>query len=285
MVYGWVRDHNRLSDGEYRYRSVSKSVEYVYVDHGYYDIRHWTFYNPRQPLSVPAGIVGHMLYFYYLYQYVTSSRYWTSLIFNVTYGYWCGFGITAGGHRLWAHRTYSAHWSVRLWLAIGFTISAEGTVLDWARGHRVHHKWSDTDSDPHNAKRSFWFAHVGWLFQREHPDVIRAERQIRTFDLESDPVVMWQHKYYLPLLYFWSGLVPIFLHWYWIGDHWYEAAIFGGILRNIQAFHSAAFVNSAAHMFGQRPYNSNIIPSENMAVSLGAMGEGMTTFVPQFSLN
>lgn len=42
----------------------------------------------------------------------------------------------------------------------------------WAHDHRVHHKYSETDSDPHNAKRGFFFAHVGWLFLTPHPGYI-----------------------------------------------------------------------------------------------------------------
>ena len=36
---------------------------------------------------------------------------------------------------------------------------------------RVHHKFSETDADPHNAKRGFFFSHVGWLLVRKHPQV------------------------------------------------------------------------------------------------------------------
>lgn len=44
-------------------------------------------------------------------------------------------------------------------------------AFTWAHDHRIHHKFSETDSDPHNAKRGFFFAHVGWLFLTPHPDV------------------------------------------------------------------------------------------------------------------
>ena len=276
MVYGFVRVHNRLSNDQYRYRSVSKSIEYVYVESGFFGVRN-VFFSLKLPLSVTTAIVSHVMYLIGIYQLIVHQKFAT-MMFGIWYGWWCGVSITAGAHRLWAHRSYEAHWSVRLFLAIGFTISGQSSILDWCRGHRVHHKWSDTDSDPHNVKRGFWFAHLGWLYATEHPDVIRAETQIRTDDLESDPIVHFQHKYYLPLFYIWSAFIPILLHVLVIGDTWIDGIIVGCLLRNMETLHATAFVNSAAHMFGYRPYNSKIMSVENVIVSMGGMGEGMTSF-------
>lgn len=61
--------------------------------------------------------------------------------------------------------------------------------------HRVHHKYSETDADPHNAKRGFFFAHVGWLFTTPHPDVVAKRSVVDMSDLEADPIVMWQKRY------------------------------------------------------------------------------------------
>ena len=64
-----------------------------------------------------------------------------------------------------------------------------------ARDHRVHHKYSETDADPHNSNRGFFFAHVGWLLVRKHPEVIKKGRLIGMDDLMQDPVVRFQRKY------------------------------------------------------------------------------------------
>jgi len=275
MPYGFTRKYNRLSDEKYRYRKISKKSEYVYVDHGFYHDLNWNLFDIRNPLNVPVFVTIHVLYVFYLYKYVTDSKYWPLMIMNAVYFYWCTLGLTAGVHRLWAHRTYSAHWTLRLFLAVGYSSSVQSSILDWSRGHRVHHKWSDTDSDPHNANRSFGFSHIWWVLQREHPDVARAERLIRTDDLESDPIVHFQHKYYVYIFYVCSGVVPFVIHYYWLGGHWLEA-IPGCMIRNVVNLHCAAFVNSAAHMFGNRPYNSKIMSSENMSVSIATLGEGNT---------
>ena len=51
------------------------------------------------------------------------------------------------------------------------SMANQGSIYHWSRDHRVHHKHSETDADPHNAKRGFFFAHMGWLYVKKHPAV------------------------------------------------------------------------------------------------------------------
>jgi len=64
----------------------------------------------------------------------------------------------------------------------------------WVRDHRLHHKYSDTDADPHNAQNGFFFSHVGWLLTKKHPQVIEKGKGIDMSDLDADPVVMFQKR-------------------------------------------------------------------------------------------
>ena len=64
------------------------------------------------------------------------------------------------------------------------SIANQGSIYHWARDHRVHHKYSETDADPHNAMRGFFFAHMGWLYVKKHPEVIRAGKELDFSDLE-----------------------------------------------------------------------------------------------------
>lgn len=127
-----------------------------------------------------------------------------------------GLGITAGCHRLWAHRSYKARLPLRIFLGFVQTMAfqvynffyifkaeliinitfflVKNHIYEWSRDHRVHHKYSETDADPHNANRGFFFAHVGWLLVRKHPEVIRKGRQISMDDIMQDPVVRFQKK-------------------------------------------------------------------------------------------
>lgn len=71
----------------------------------------------------------------------------------------------------------------------------QNDIYEWARDHRVHHKFSETDADPHNATRGFFFAHIGWLFVRKHRDVIEKGKKLDVTDLLADPVVQFQRKW------------------------------------------------------------------------------------------
>ncbi len=75
------------------------------------------------------------------------------------------------------------------------SLCEQNDIYEWARDHRVHHKYSETDADPHNAKRGFFFAHIGWLLVRKHPDVIEKGKKLELSDLKADEVVMFQRRW------------------------------------------------------------------------------------------
>lgn len=75
-----------------------------------------------------------------------------------------------------------------------YIVHLQNTLYDWVRDHRVHHKYSETDADPHNSNRGFFFAHVGWLMLLKHPQVIKKGRAIDMSDVLSDPVIQFHQK-------------------------------------------------------------------------------------------
>lgn len=76
-----------------------------------------------------------------------------------------------------------------------FTISGQNSIYEWVRDHRVHHKFSETDADPHNSNRGFFFAHVGWLMLHKHPEVVRKGKMLDLSDIMEDPVVRFHQKW------------------------------------------------------------------------------------------
>ena len=126
-------------------------------------------------------------------------------------------GVTAGAHRLWSHRTYKAHWPLRLLLAFANTMALQNHIYEWSRDHRVHHKFSETDADPHNSNRGFFFAHMGWLMCKKHADVRDKGKIVDMSDLDKDPIVQFQKKYYIPLVILIWGLVPTLIPYYFWG--------------------------------------------------------------------
>src|SRR6478736_6239306 len=72
--------------------------------------------------------------------------------------------VTAGYHRYFAHRSFKTSRAFQFLLALGAQSAAQKGVLWWASHHRWHHKHSDTEVDPHSARRrGFWHAHLGWI--------------------------------------------------------------------------------------------------------------------------
>ncbi|KAL0274797.1 UNVERIFIED_CONTAM: hypothetical protein PYX00_002836 [Menopon gallinae] len=188
--------------------------------------------------------------------------------------YTSGFGITAGVHRLWSHRGFKAKWPLRVILMLLFTVTGQRDIYTWALDHRIHHKYSETDADPHNAKRGFLFSHVGWLVLTPHPDVVEKRVKVDMNDLEADPVVMWQRKYYYPLFAILTVAFPVLVPCYFWNESLWNSMWMHFNTRFCITLNIAFFVNSVAHMYGMRPYDKHISPTENLAVSIAALGEG-----------
>jgi len=184
-----------------------------------------------------------------------------------------GLGITAGAHRLWAHKAYKAKLPLRLFLVVANSMAGQNSVYTWSRDHRLHHKCSETHGDPHNANRGFFFAHMGWLLVRKHPAVKKSGKTILMTDLEQDAVVMFQHRHYIPCFLLAGFIIPTIIpHLFWGED--LTTAYFVAVIRYIAVLHFTWLVNSAAHLFGMKPYDKFIGPAENKLVSMLAMGEG-----------
>ena len=185
-----------------------------------------------------------------------------------------GLGITAGVHRLWAHRSYKAGKIMRCILMLMNSIANQGSIMHWARDHRVHHKHSETDADPHNATRGFFFAHMGWLYVKKHPEVVTQGRKLDFSDLEEDGFVVFQKKTDPWFAFFMCFFFPAIVASYGWQEKFWPAFWVAGCLRYVLVLHYTWLVNSAAHFFGDHPYDKNSWPSENCFVSLAAIGEG-----------
>jgi len=183
-------------------------------------------------------------------------------------------GITAGAHRLWAHRSYKAKLPLRIILAVCNTIAFQGCAIHWARDHRVHHKFSETDADPHNAKRGFFFSHVGWLLCKKHPDVIEKGRSIDISDLLADPVLVFQKKHYLILMPLACFILPTLAPMYFWSESFVNSFFVATMFRWTFVLNVTWLVNSAAHKWGDKPYDVNIQAVQNPTVAVFALGEG-----------
>ena len=214
--------------------------------------------------SVTCGALIGVPVFGYLYGY--SWLDWTvfALLYVVT-----GLGITVGYHRLMAHRSFECP----NWVKAGFLIAGgwalENSAFKWAADHIRHHANCDGEADPYNAQRGFWYSHCGWLFYTDaYADEKYASR------LRQDRVVMWQHRYYLPIVL--SGFAITFLvgflHNGWIGGM--SCFLLAGVGRTFAVLNSTFCINSICHLWGHQPHGKADSSRDSWLVSLLTFGEG-----------
>ncbi|PMH43279.1 acyl-CoA desaturase [Vibrio sp. 10N.286.49.B3] len=208
--------------------------------------------------------------------------------YGMTYGYgiehwlwlficfsFCNLSITAGYHRLWSHKTFNSHPSLRFIFALGGAFALQNSALHWSSDHRIHHKHvDDHDKDPYCAKRGFWFSHIGWMLRNYNESADQDYTNCR--DLKRDNIVVWQHKYYVPLALLMNFGVPIALGIIY-GDIWGMILMVGAV-RLVLNHHTTFFINSLAHIWGKQPYTDKNTARDNGILALFTFGEGYHNF-------
>jgi stearoyl-CoA desaturase (delta-9 desaturase) len=234
------------------------------------------------PLNLPATLVLGLTFLAAItlvpwYGIVHGFSAWAWVFFAV-FLMINGIGIGSGYHRLWSHRTYEAHWLMRLFLAIAGGMAIQNSILVWCIRHRYHHRDVDNnDRDPYSIGRGFWFAHIGWMLR----DYESGELDWTIVpDLERDRIVAWQHKYYGSLVLVTNVAVPLLLGWM-VGDIW-GVLLLAGVLRLVVSHHVTFFINSLAHMWGSRPYTDENSARDNWFLAIVTYGEGYHNFHHRF---
>jgi stearoyl-CoA desaturase (delta-9 desaturase) len=229
---------------------------------------------PRAPINWLAAIVltvtpvvAAVAIPWYAFNHHLGAAAWTSF-----FVLWLanGLSITGGYHRLWAHRAYEAHWSVKIIFMLFGAMTVQNSILIWASGHRTHHRYIDNvEKDPYAAPKGFWFSHIGWMlrkYQSGEPNFSNAN------DLLNDKIVMFQHKYYVPITLLMNFGLPLALGWA-LGDMW-GVFLLGGLLRLVVSHHTTFFINSLAHMWGRQPYTDENTARDNDLLAFFTHGEG-----------
>ncbi|MCB9882314.1 MAG: fatty acid desaturase [Planctomycetes bacterium] len=234
---------------------------------------------PKPPLNWTNTLFiafAHLMAIVTVFYMVLVQFSWASIVLGVVWYLLCGFSITGGYHRLFAHRSYRAAWPVRLlWLLFG-AASVQNSALKWSAAHRRHHTATDTDEDPYSIQKGFFWAHIGWILRLDP----RMLDEMRVPDLERDRLVAWQDRNYLALAIVVGGLVPLGLGFLW-GDP-IGAFLVAGFLRLVLQWHATFAVNSFAHMIGSRPYDAEQSARDSAWVALFTLGEGYHNFHHRF---
>lgn len=186
-----------------------------------------------------------------------------------------GFGITVGYHRLFSHQTYQAHPIVKFILLFFGAAAFEQSALDWSSQHRDHHRYVDTDKDPYDIKKGFFYAHIGWLIFWEHK--INYDN---VNDLKQDKLLMHQNKYYVLWAVAAGILTPVLIGA--LMGQALGAFIFAVCVRLTVVYHGTFCINSVCHMFGKATYDIYSTAKDHWLVALITYGEGYHNFHHRF---
>lgn len=175
-------------------------------------------------------------------------------------------GIGMGYHRLLTHRGYNTPKWVEYFLTACATLALEGGPIFWVATHRIHHKHSDKEGDPHSPVDGTWWAHMGWILvgKSMHHDTETLARYVP--DLAADKFHVWITKYHyvtsivVGVLLFAIGGLP-FLLW-------------GAFFRTVIGLHATWLVNSATHSWGSRRFATRDLSTNSWWVAFFTFGEG-----------
>ena len=172
------------------------------------------------------------------------------------------FFITAGYHRYFAHRSFRTGRLMQFVLAFGGLTAAQKGPLWWAAHHRDHHRYTDTERDPHSPLRGFWWSHVGWLLSGEYGET--DYESIKDFARYPELRFLNRHDWIGP----WALGIASFLIGGWSG------LFIGFFGSTVLLWHATFSVNSFAHVFGRRRYETNDLSRNSLGVALITGGEG-----------
>ncbi|HKP88284.1 MAG TPA: acyl-CoA desaturase [Blastocatellia bacterium] len=179
------------------------------------------------------------------------------------------FGLTAGYHRYFSHRSFKTSRFVQFLLALLGTMAVQKGPLWWAAHHRRHHKYTDQEGDVHSpVKDGFWWSHIGWVisrrFDRTDWNAIKDFARFRE--------LRWLNTYHvIPAI---ALAVACFFGGVLFGESGWQWLVWGFVISTVLLYHGTFTVNSLAHMWGSRRYPTTDDSRNNFWIALWTGGEG-----------
>ncbi|KAI6045240.1 hypothetical protein EDC04DRAFT_3086911 [Pisolithus marmoratus] len=177
--------------------------------------------------------------------------------------------ITAGYHRLWAHRSYNASRTLQFALALLGAGAVDGLTRWWERGQRATLLVHGYRPHPYNA----------------HKELLLVGSPVwQDSDLSKNDIVRWQRRHYLKLVFIKGVILPTVaagLGWVdWKGGYAYAS-----LLRIVIIHHSTFCVNLLAYWLGEAPFDDKYTLRDHLITALVTIGEGYHDFHHQFPMD
>lgn len=238
----------------------------------------WTLTNFHQHINWLNVVLVVLFPMYGMYQMWHHPPQVKTLLLSFVLYVFSGISITAGYHRLYAHKAYDAGIPVKLFFAFFGAGAVEGSIKWWSHSHRVHHRYTDTPRDPYDARMGFWYSHMGWMLAKANP---KNKARADISDLTSDWVVTFQHRHYLVFMITAGLILPTLVAGLGWGDYW-GGLIYAGLFKIFVIQQATFCVNSLAHWIGVQPFDDRRTPRDHFLTAFVTFGEGYHNFHHEF---
>ncbi len=191
-----------------------------------------------------------------------------------------GIGITAGYHRLFAHRTYRTSNAVSVLLVILGSMSGRGSMISWAAMHRRHHEVADKPGDMHSPNLhgdGFWqkingfiHSHYAWMVKHDYPNVGHYAP-----DLIRNRSLVWASRHYMTWVVL-GLIIPTAIGGLVSGSWWgaLTGFLWGAVVRMFVVEQSMSALNSFLHLIGSQPFKLDEHSRNNTLLGVLVWGEG-----------
>jgi stearoyl-CoA desaturase (delta-9 desaturase) len=228
-------------------------------------------------------IVFHLIIPFAFFSYFFS--WWGVLFLPIGNYLFTSLGIGAGYHRLLTHQGFECPKWFEYTLATLGVCSFQDSPARWVLVHRVHHQHSDHQPDPHTPRVSAFWAHMGWLFvdNRELSSASAYDRYAK--DIIRDRYYFWLQRNLNWVLVFVAhgvaiGLLGLIVGYLFTGtlagtlQTGAQYLMWGVVMRTIFTWHVTWGINSAAHIWGYRNYETREDSQNNWLFAILTNGEG-----------
>lgn len=186
------------------------------------------------------------------------------------------FAITAFYHRYFSHKNFKTSRIVQFIFAFIGASSAQRGPLWWASHHRQHHAKSDSPEDPHSPRhKGFWWSHTLWFLS----DKNFTTNSDRVKDFSKYPELRWLDRFdivapfILALLLFIVGSVLEHVAPQ-LNTSGGQLLVWGFFVSTIALYHATYTINSLAHRFGTRRFETSDDSRNNPILAIITLGEG-----------
>ncbi len=184
------------------------------------------------------------------------------------------FAITAFYHRYFSHRSFKTSRAVQLIFAVAGMAAAQRGPLWWSSHHRKHHKYSDQENDVHSPfQHGFFKSHFSWFFSSTN---FETDDTFIT-DLNGYPELRFLNRFdsFIPIFYgLFLYILGAALQYYGFKTTGAQALIWGYFVSTVLLYHATFSINSIAHVYGKRNFETKDHSKNNFILSLITLGEG-----------